>query len=236
VESFEGRVDDLIVINYDSRRLMTSSLTKLLAMVDLKFTVYAKGRSQLIKVLTSSPDMLSGTPLEASFSWVLSCQSAVDGFLQFTADSALFFIQCKSLVPGRLFPKSNDTTKYDFSKLMDSVMYFVEEEDQGQVSHALAEIFFKTGTNDVVLIDIYGGHSDGSVNDKAEKLQRWISREQPKQAPAPWKLHGVVLAPCARTQGTIAGTPPPNVIIARGTTARSLLGGLAQVCRWLDSR
>ena len=236
VDTFEGRIADLIVVSYDSRRLVTSSLTKLLTMIDPNCTVYMYGRSQLLKVLTSSPDMLSGTPLEACFSWVLSCQSAVNGFLQFTNDSAVFTIQCNLLKSGRLFPTTNNTASYNFSNLMDNTMYFVKEEDQGEVSHALADIFFKTKDNDVVLVDIYGGHSDGSVNNKANRLQGWISREQPKQAPAPWKLHGVVLAPFAKTQGTIAGPPTPNVTVARGTEARSLLGGLAQVCRWLESR
>ena len=135
VDTFEGRIADLIVVSYDSRRLVTSSLTKLLTMIDPNCTVYMYGRSQLLKVLTSSPDMLSGTPLEACFSWVLSCQSAVN--LQFTNDSAVFKIRCDLLKRGRLFPKTNNTTSYNFSNLIDNTMYFVEEEDQGEVSYVV---------------------------------------------------------------------------------------------------
>jgi hypothetical protein len=125
-------------------------------------------------------------------------------------------------------------------------MYFAEEglQPNGKSfdSHPLADIFFRTSENQLVLVDITGGN-DGNKKtptptQKAQKLADWIQREQGKNDE---ELCGVVLAPFAEMDGktefvsstTDSDDSPARVLLVRGDDARMLLGGLDQANRWL---
>ena len=59
--------------------------------------MYSEGRT-----LFSQPDYLSNTPLEAAYSWVLSCKSYIHKDIEL--GGMLFRIHCENLLPKRIFP------------------------------------------------------------------------------------------------------------------------------------
>lgn len=181
------------------------------------------GAFRFHNLLWSSPDLLSDVPLEAAYNWSLSCMSAMQGKLLFS--SRLFYIECKKLLPGRLFP-TDDSSSYDetFAEVKHNVVYFARERD-GRPTHPLADIFFCTKEGEIVLVDVTGGNND-VVERKVDRLARWIEQEQPKVTGL--SLHGVVLAPLA----TCGSMERDSVVSVCGKEAQDLLGGLQQVFRW----
>ena len=71
------QVADLVVID----DIVTASLERLLTINDPDVRVYNTGRALFRKTVASSHDLLSQTPLEAAFTWALSCRAAVEGKL-----------------------------------------------------------------------------------------------------------------------------------------------------------
>ena len=69
-------------------------------------------------------------------------------------------------------------------------MYYVEE-GRGHTTHPLADIFFLTRRNEVVLVSITGGTEKRSV-ERRNKLADWIVKEQ--ESVENFELHGVVFA------------------------------------------
>lgn len=93
-------------------------------------------------------------------------------------------------------------------------------------SHPLADIFFRTDLNQIVLIDI-SGIRDDSGKEKALK-KKWIATEQPKHPE--FQIIGIVLAPFA--VGESSTDTESGVIVVRGLEARQMLGGLGQVANF----
>jgi len=130
-------------------------------------------------------------------------------------------------LPGRLFP-GDDDANYDLSFLQPHTMYYADERDNGKNTHPLAEICFLTQSNDLVLINVYGGKSKKSVDEKMKKFINWILMEQCHVEK--YKLQGVVLAPHTNTPSR----KEYGVSIVAGTDAVKLLGGLQQIYQWLE--
>ena len=171
-------------------------------------------------------DFRSQTPLEAAYSWTLSCSSALHMTLHFLRREVAFMFECKELLPGRLFPQT-DSSEYDksFPAVKHDVMYYIKERN-GHHTHPLADMFFCTKKDELVLVDVTGGN-DNVVKEKMERLAQWIRQEQPKVSK--FTLHGVVLAPLA-TRKSMARD---QVQVVCGEGAQELLGGLRQIFRWL---
>lgn len=107
-ESIERQVDDIVVINNN----ISSTLRGLLTMMD------PHGRNRFFIVLSSPDDYLSSTPLESAYYWSLSCNSALNGYLQFMGDTGEYTIKCNKLLPGRLFWKSDERKSDESDELI----------------------------------------------------------------------------------------------------------------------
>ena len=68
----------------------------------------------------------------------------------------IYNINCKYLLPGRLFPETNNS-KNSLDFLEKDTIYYVDEKDRHKANHPLEDLFFITDKNELVLIDIYGG-------------------------------------------------------------------------------
>ena len=224
VEKLERQVEDLLCLENEH---LTSSLEHLLNVLDSNYEIYDKGRIHFANVLRLN-DYLSNTPLEAMYCWSLSCRSAVSRELVFTTENAghkAFQIECKDLVPGRLFPQHDTSIDFNMDEFEPDVMYYVEE-GAGKVTHPLCDLFFRTAKGEFVLMDVTGG-GDMQVKEKIVGLSQWFEQNHHK---FPYTLHGVVLAPLATGDSM---THHGCVHAVCGGDARELLGGLSQVFRWL---
>ena len=164
--------DDIKDVVACSGELMTSSsLRGLLSMTDPAMPlVYANGQARLASVLRSPATDLQSSPLEAAYAWTLACRSASHGCLRFLDFAPAFGIRCKNLKVGRLFQSTN-TGSFQVPD-PDNVLYYVDE-GPGKGTHPLADLFFRT-TRDVVLVDIFGGANDDKVREKIGKFTRWL--------------------------------------------------------------
>ena len=221
LEKVERHVSNLTIANGNR---VTCTLMALLGMDDPNLPLYRVGAGRVLKLLRSH-DYLSQTPLEAIYSWILSCRSAVRGTMNFNDQS--FIIKCDDLCPGRIFPNtSTRDIDADVNWMEHNTLYYVEEE-QGGPTHPLCDLFFCTKRRELVLIDVTGGN-DGLVKEKMSKLAHWIEDNKGKildKDKVAYKLHGVVLAPAA----TGVSKTQNNVHIVCGMEAKKIMGGLAQV-------
>ena len=216
------QVDDVVVIPGER---ISSGLRKLLTMTDPNFPVYDSGHNLFTRQLTSvDHDLLAHTPLQAAYYWTVSCESSLNGKIQFIEGANAFFIKCKQLKAGRLF-RGDNSSIYDksFSDLKRDVMYYADEDHNGLATHPLADIFFCTTQNELVLVDITGGQN---AEIKKDKLANWIDQQQGNVTD--FELHGVVLAPLISGHSKVHG----RVQVVCGEDAQRLLGGLVQVLRW----
>ena len=169
----------------------------------------------------------------AAYIWTLSTRSAIVGRLNFYED--VFTIQCSQLAPARLFP-GDDSSICDTAFLRQDVLYYADERN-GKPTHPLADIFFITRKQQLVLVDVAGG-DDNKVMQKRKNLLAWI--EACGGCINGYTLHGVVLAPNDITGKTSSKTRVPNtnessaVEVVRGRDARRLFGGLDQIFVWLE--
>jgi len=203
-------------------------------------------------------DLLSGTPLEASFVWALSTRAALRGELQLGTKT--FTFQCNKIHPGagarwdnetlrppsRLFP-GTDNSEYDLSLVKDeryaNAFFRVEEgagrkKGAGLPTHPIADAWFKAdvdGDDALVLLDFAGGGAK-DVSRKFKKARNWRAAEQKTV----WErdqlmLYVVILAPFA--DGYLQRDEPnEHVQVVFGKDARLLLGGLDQVSPWFRRR
>ena len=221
------QIRDVVVIRAAGpSNKLTSSLRRLLTIDDKEYPVYSDGRDRIDTVLRGATDYLSATPLETSYAWTLSCRSARAGFLKFTKGSTRFDIKCAMLKAGRFFA-GDDTTKYAAQTLTENVIYYVDE-GPGKETHPLADLFFRTKSNEVVLIDVGGSLVDREILKKRNNLQAWI-RQQLNDTEV--TFYGVVLAPFVKGESKTYDA----VTVVRGEDALQLLGGLRQVARWLEA-
>jgi len=217
---------------------ITVSVPRLLEMRHPEIDVYATGRDLFDRLLSSS-GFVSGSPLEAAYYWTLSCHSAISHSLNFEHLES-YLIKCNCLMPSRLFLGS-DSSNYDLSFLKPNIMYYADERVGGRTAHPIADLFFITRDDKLVLIGIYGGNKRAAVWEKKDKLVNWIAREQsriPKKKEndvelpniPKYKLEGIVLAPHTKVKSYKVN----NVLVVAGEHALKLLGGLQQVAQWLE--
>ena len=144
--------------------------------------IYAQGQQRFRRAILNSADTLSGQPLEEAYLWTLSCQSVSVGKLVFTdikRNVMTFDFKCTSIKSSRIFP-SDDTTNFDISHLQHNTMYYANELKRGGTvpqTHPLADMFFRTKNDHLVLIDVKGANLD-AVNKKVKHLARTISNMQ----------------------------------------------------------
>jgi hypothetical protein len=212
--------------------VLTTSLANLLAMVDPKVEMYGKGRTLFSSLLRAEYDDLSISPLEAAFIWTLATMSAIGKFLNFYL--SCFDIECKELVCARLFP-GGDSSVCDTAFLQQGVLYYADERN-GKPTHPLADIFFITREQELVLVGVTAG-DDKRALQKSKDLLAWI--EDNGGRINGYTLHGVVLAPYDNSgSSSLKVVPNTNdkseVEIVRGVSARLLLCGLDQTFVWLE--
>jgi hypothetical protein len=204
---------------------ITVSVLNLLSKYDPMNKVYGIGRTLFRGQLVLSPDLISGSPLEAAYYWTLACRSATSKVLEFP--HVTYSIDCKDLIPARLF-SGTDSSLYNLDFLKHGIIYYSDEKVHGRPTHPLADLFFITKDNELVLVDIYGGMSMDGLRDKRKDLTVWIKTEQVKIPH--YKLRGVVLAPNLNIQSRSFN----EVCTVTGEDAVFFLGGLKQILRWLE--
>jgi hypothetical protein len=217
----ERQIQTLFVVG----NLVTSSLEHLLSCADPKYPIYSLGRNRLRTVLTSPKtiEFNSQTPLEAAYTWVLSCLSAVGGVLDIGPES--WEIKCKNLKQGRLF-EGDDITNYveNFKNMVCDTIYYVVEE-KGETTHPCCDIFFCTKNNELVLIDVTSG-GENLVKKKLINLSSWVAEAEKAGKLPNVTYHGVVLAPLC--ESTVVSTSTTVNAVCSGV-ARDFLGGLQQM-------
>ncbi len=231
-ERFNDKYRQMVDLQVVGDDLLSTSLDKLLVSRDPNIEVYNEGRI-IFNSMLAWDDYLSSTPLEAAYIWTLATRSAIVGRLNFYEDE--FTIKCSQLAPARLFP-GDDSSICDTAFLRQDVLYYADERN-GKPTHPLADIFFITRKQQLVLVDVAGG-DDNKVMQKRKNLLAWI--EACGGCINGYTLHGVVLAPNDITGKTSSKTRVPNtnessaVEVVRGRDARRLLGGLDQIFVWLE--
>ncbi len=231
-ERFNDKYRQMVDLQVVGNDLLTTSLDKLLVNSDPNVKVFNAGQRIFYSMLTWD-DYLSSTPLVAAYIWTLSTRSAIVGCLGFYENE--FTIQCSQLEPARLFP-GDDSSICDTSFLRQDVLYYADERN-GKPTHPLADIFFITDEQQLVLVDVAGG-DDNKVMQKRNNLLAWI--EACGGCINGYTLHGVVLVPNDITGKSSCKTRVPNtngssaVEVVRGRDARRLFGGLNQIFVWLE--
>ena len=213
IDKVHRQVQGIVVAQKDT---LSYSILNLMNSSDPTVPVYSQG-CILFAESVSNPDYLSNTPLEAAYSWVLSCKSYMSKDIILGATQ--FRIHCDNLLPKRIFPGSDDS-KYNLDDLEHNTIYYALERN-GEPTHPLCDIFFRTQNDEVVLLDVTGG-SQNLACKKMDKLNEWIKRNV-----TPFKLHGFIVAPLCTGETISHG----RVKILRDEAVMHL-GGLAQVLKW----
>ena len=101
-------------------------------------------------------------------------------------------------------------------------------------SHPLADFFFISNKNELVLVDITSG-DDKTVSSKKNKLVNWINENKEKILnDNNYTLCGVVLAPNNIETTNEEKNEKGSVSIVCGESAMILLGGLRQIAQWSE--
>ncbi len=241
---FQERIDrDIIVI--EPNGLVTISLDGLLELEDPKYDPYNIGRDLFLKALISEDrDLLSSTPLEYAYFWALATESAVKGSIRFRP-GLTFKINCTNLVCDRLLKGTDTKMDKNFLKHMEkNVFYYADEtRDHNHVNvedgkrNPMADLFFVSERNELVLIDVTGGTHHAVLEKLAQKAE-WLKFNGLKQNKAKLSLKGghcitdircIILAPNLYEKLKAED----GVDLVYGNDAISLLGGLGQILRWL---
>lgn len=226
-----------------SSGLVTVKLDTLLQMCDPERQVYVEGQSRFAQILEQSASLLSSTPLEAAYAWVISARSAKDGSLRFGRKT--FSFRCEHLLGGRLFLKS---IREDFAARRDelkqeTLYYAVEGPSSGyKQDHPLGDLFFATAKGELVLIDVTASNDVEYKRFRPNKLPiatnrnrmiDWVKTHMARYNEVGISLHGIVLAPFdSGERSTITEIGTNSVSILRRTEAMDHLGGLSQFLFW----
>jgi hypothetical protein len=200
---------------------------------------YNKGRDLFFKYLRDS-DMFANTPLEISYYWALSVRAEREKVIRFIPGESetTFHKECKALKPGRLFPGTN-SSEYDLKFLVNedakTTIFYVDEAHDGLGTHPLADMFFVSDDNKLVLVDIAGSGNYENIHSKLAKLNDWISNHSTSICDGQNKLvsiRGVVLAPNFNKKKSKVFKN--GTMLVCGDNAIRLLGGLRQIRRWME--
>ncbi len=223
----------------DPYNLITCSLPRLLEMKDPDIPVYNQGRDLFREALWGTPDRCSATPLEHAYVWSLSSRSAVQGSLSLD-DRLHFQIKCKWIEPKRLF----DGDKELVNELEQNVIYYAKkprdhENDCEMVqSDPIADIFFVSNDDELVLIDITGESDVDSIKSKISAKTKWIQNYRQninqfcsQDGKSIKELRCIILAP--NFDGDANRMTEEDVKLVFGTRALELLCGLSQIFHWM---
>ena len=199
---------------------------------------YNKGRELFRKYLYDS-DMFANTPLQLSYYWALSVLAEREKVIRFiqAESETTFHKKCKALKPGRLFPGTN-SSEYDLNFLKSedakTTIFYADKKHDGIDTHPLADMFFVSDDNKLVLVDITGSGDNETIHGKLAKLNDWISNHSTSICSNYMlnSIRGVVLAPNydkERSKVFENGT-----MLVCGDRAIRLLGGLRQIRRWME--
>ena len=97
------------------------------------------------------------------------------------------------------------------------------------MQNPLADLFFLSNEDELVLIDITG-EGESTARNKVKDLEEWIKKEKNKIPQ--YKLLGIVLA--HHVEGTSTYNIESGVSLIRKNDALLLLGGLSQIAEWLE--
>ena len=161
--TWERQESDLVVL---PNRLLSVSLLRLLNIHDRNVPVYHAGAFLFHrKAFCATGDFLSSTPLEAAYVWTLAVHLADRKSIAFPF--ACFNVeQLVDIIPHRLF-SSNQVNKPDIAAiqaLRKDVLYYAAEKgglSDHHDTHPWADLWFRTTSDQVVLIDISGGQNAG---------------------------------------------------------------------------
>jgi hypothetical protein len=242
LSDLERQESNLVVLPNDK---ISASLVRLLENYDTNVPVYKNGALLFRnKAFLASGDSLSSTPLEAAYVWTLAVRLATEKTVKFCQrfDNE----NIVKIAAARLF-RSTDPGKPDIAAIKamhTDTLYYAAEKDglsEHKNTHPRADIWFRTPSNQIVLIDVFGGQNATSLAEKVENLQTLINdwntnplfkKQEYKIDDNEMTFHGVVLAPGMPGRSTTADGQVHQVL---GRDARYLLGGLDQVYRWFDS-
>jgi hypothetical protein len=220
---------------------LTASILQLLTMKvsDDDDHPYNTGRDLFRKYLYES-DVFAHTPLEISYYWALSVLAEREKVIRFIPGESetTFHKKCKALKPGRLFPGTN-SSEYDLkflnSKDAKTAIFYADKKHDGIDTHPLADMFFVSDGNQLVLVDITGSGNYETIHRKLAKLNDWISNHSTSICGGKNKLdsiRGVVLAPNYDKESSIIFEN--GTVLVCGDDAIYLLGGLRQIRRWIE--
>lgn len=187
---------------------------------------YNKGKTLFLSLLKAHHDYLSSSLLEAAYAWTLSTKSAIDKGLVF--EELDFNINCNELQPARLF-SAVDSSICNTASLKQGVLYYADQRN-GKATHPLADIFFITKEQELVLVDVTGGDDKKRI----QKGDWWHGLKLTVDSA------GVVLAPndiCGKHSFT---TRVPNtngrsaVEVVKGADARRIW--TKSLCGWRSNR
>lgn len=231
---FHHEVTNLLVVD---EGLVTCDFKGLLEMSSPdEGQVFDKGR-ELMANTVSSRDLLTALwPLKAAYVWALSTRARYVGDLDFVCQRIHLF-RCREMKSGRIFP-SHEARGHAadwFSQIQPRTFYYADEGKGNELAHPLFDCWFCNMDGDAVLCAIVAGEQPTNPEKRAAELDEWIKSEQAKLKGSQ-TIYGVVLAPhvegrsepfCVDVEGS------SRVGIVRGLDAVQLLGGLAQVLRWM---
>jgi len=215
--------------------------------------IYSAGRDLFSNQFLEAFEIMSGTPLERAYLWVLSCESAL------TRRVLGEVFMCKEIEANRIFMGQRVADGYDLSHLRPGVMYYCLEDTAKQLfdcdgssfevseligddwpSHPRADVFYLTGSGGngpgdstgLTLVDITG--ASGAAETKRDNLADWIEAEAKNinalygQKNKPFVVRGVVLAPFQASYNAKTAQKRGSVDVVFGDKAFALLGGLQQ--------
>lgn len=182
--------------------------------------------------LRNVADFCEGKVLERAFLWALACRAGRKQSLTFQDEGARFLFQCRTVAPGRIFPRGSAQLEIELVRaLMQETLYYADE-GRKVGTHPLSDLWFKTADHQLVLIDISGSANWKSCVEKIDVMCGAVRKESERVDFEKLKvsgLRGVVLLPnLDRAPIKVA-----EVEVVVGKAARRLLGGLAQLLTWL---
>jgi hypothetical protein len=214
--------------------------------------IYSEGRNLYANQFLKATEIMSGTPLERAYLWVLSCESALTGEVFGEA------FMCEEIRASRIFGGARVNEGYDLGHLRPGVMYYCLEDTAKQYgdclgssfqevepigddwpSHPRADVFYLTGSGGngpgdstgLTLVDITG--ASGAAEKKRDNLANWIEAERENinalyGQNKPFAVRGVVLAPFEAKYNAKTAQKRRSVDVVFGPDAFALLGGLQQ--------
>ena len=179
-------------------------------------------------------DLLSGRPLERAYLWSLATMSAHFGEISLESFSQVLSLnfKCRKVDSGRIFTDDTvDLSSMSAGWMQPETIYYAHEGELGLSSHPLGDIFFLTTDNELVLIDITAsGQGSNMMTRKRKHSKRFIDAWRSGGSPA-LKLVVAHISPLEEGW-TKTSDEYPELRYIYGSSARELLGGLAQFLAW----